>query len=235
MEQICGRKLPKDSQRADWTKRPLPEKMIKYAENDVRYLPQISDLLVMRLEKLKRLAWFEESTKALVENSKKSRAAAIEEPWRIQGAHTLQPVELNFLKYLYEWRDEEARKIDKPFFKVQNNQSLLDWSVALAKGEEINISNKMREERRGLLQDAIKTARSCTEEEWPQRLARKKSPRVKLDEDALKVLMDKRDKIASQLNLEASGIASRKVLEGIIKNPEEAQSLLNWQRELLQL
>jgi len=171
VEAICGRTLPKDSQRADWTKRPLPDKMIQYAANDVRYLPQISDLLVKRLDKLKRLEWFKESTQALVAHSKKVPEAQDEDRWRITGTSSMDSAQLHYVKSLYEWRDGEAKLADKPFFKVANNQQILDWATALAAGDEISIPKGMRDRRRGTFEAALQQAKTLPEDQWPERLA----------------------------------------------------------------
>ena len=235
VKQICGVDLPKDSQRADWTKRPLPEKMVKYAENDVRYLPQISDLLEERLEKLGRASWFEESCKALIENSTRSASADQTERWRFSGTGPLHPRELNYVYELYQWRDLEAKNADTPPFKVMNNQMLLDSAKKLAQGEQMKISKGMREKRRNALLAAIEIAHDKPQEEWPEKAKRVRGSRVRIDEEKLKKMLAKRESVAQQLNIEASCIASRKVLEAILKDPEEVTSLLNWQRELLEL
>lgn len=233
VEQICGVKLPKDSQRADWTKRPLPQKMIAYAKNDVRYLPQLSDVLVDRLAKLKRLDWFEESCAAIVKGSEVNG----EEPqrWRINGTGNFKPDSLRYLKSLYFWRDKQAQAIDKPPFKVINNQLLLSWVKDLSEGGEVTLPKSFKGQRRETLFSAIKEAQELPEEEWPERAPRNHGPRVKIDEEALNVLISKRDAVARQLNIESSYIASRKSLEAIVKDEKEAVNLLNWQRELLQL
>ncbi len=235
VEQICGKTLPKDSQRADWTKRPLPEKMMKYAEDDVRYLPQISDILIARLEKLKRVKWFTEACSSLTENYKKVESIDPAERWRINGSSSFKPNELHYLKTLWHWRDEEAKQADLPCFKVSNNQTILDWSQALAEGSELSLPKGMRDRRRVALTKALEGAKSVNEESFPQRVSRGGSSRVKIDETALKELMVNRDKVAAQHNLEGSCIASRKVLEAIVKDPQDLSCLQNWQRELLQL
>jgi len=235
VEAICGKALPKDSQRADWTQRPLPEKMIKYAENDVRYLPQISDLLVARLEKLKRLDWFEESCQHLLKHTSRDREVDEEERWRISGTNAMKSDELNFVKALYYWRDAEAKKSDVPVFKVANNNQILDWAKELASGEEIAYPKRMREIRKNNLITAIDTAKEIPEENWPERPERKRGSRIKVDEEELKALIAKRDTIAEKFKIEGSCIASRKYLEAVLRDPEEVNSLMNWQRELLEM
>jgi len=233
VEQICGVKLPKDSQRADWTKRPLPPKMIKYAENDVRYLPQISDVLLDKLDKKKRMKWFLESCSDLT-SEKKQQVEALD-PWRISGAGQLKSSELRFLKTLYSWRDDQAREIDKPTFKVMNNQQLLTLSKSLADGEDVLPIKGFSAARKASFEKVVEEASALNEERWPKRLPKKPYTKVKIDEDKLNELTSKRDKVAEQLNIEGSFIASRKFLEAIVKDPENVKDLLNWQRELLQL
>ena len=45
VKNFLGVQLEKGSQKADWAKRPLTEKMESYARNDTRYLKSIADLL----------------------------------------------------------------------------------------------------------------------------------------------------------------------------------------------
>ncbi len=235
VNQICGINLPKDSQRADWTKRPLPEKMIKYAENDVRYLPQISDILLMRLEKLGRMEWFKESCDALSQNVSYQGRASDRDAWRVNGSGHLGPSALRYLKALYEWRDDQAQKADRPSFKVMNNQKLVDWAKALDKEGSITPPKSMKAARKEALLSSIEAAKEISEELWPEKLVQPRKPRVKIDEAALNALLDKRTKVGADLNIEPSLIASRKTLEAIVKDENEVQSLLKWQRELLEL
>ena len=54
-------KLSKQSQKADWGKRPLSDKMLEYAVNDVRYLLPIATVLESHVAALGRTDWFVES------------------------------------------------------------------------------------------------------------------------------------------------------------------------------
>ncbi len=48
--------------------------------------------------------------------------------WRIKGARELRGGELAVLRRLYLWRDEQARKLDRPPFKVLGDERLVDMS-----------------------------------------------------------------------------------------------------------
>ena len=235
VDQICGQVLPKDSQRADWTKRPLPQRMIDYAENDVRYLPQISDLLLLRLEKLKRVEWFEESCAALVRSVSPYKQVDTEDQWRVPSSGNLSPSELRYLKALYFWRDEQAQALDRPTFKVLNNQQLIKLSKELGENPDVTLPRFIKDKRRESLLAVIAQATDQLEESWPQKLPRVRHKKIKVDDEALSAIMAKRDMAAKKLNLDNSLIASRKVLEAIVRDPKSAENLLNWQRAILEL
>lgn len=52
--------LPKTETCTDWTQRPLSEAQVRYALDDVRYLPALRDELLSRTEGLGTRAWLEE-------------------------------------------------------------------------------------------------------------------------------------------------------------------------------
>jgi ribonuclease D len=56
VEKFLGVKLDKGSQKADWARRPLTEKMEVYARNDTHYLKPLADKLKAELIAKKRLA-----------------------------------------------------------------------------------------------------------------------------------------------------------------------------------
>ena len=99
LEEEYGVQVSKQSQKADWSRRPLSEKMLEYAFNDVRYLIDLGQKIESRLEKLNRKAWFLEACNfarhsAFGRNDKPAR-----EQWRISGWGKLSPKGLNYLKH----------------------------------------------------------------------------------------------------------------------------------------
>src|SRR6185436_398769 len=61
VEKFLGVKLEKGSQKANWARRPLTERMEIYARNDTHFLKPLADKLRAELESGGRLAWHEES------------------------------------------------------------------------------------------------------------------------------------------------------------------------------
>jgi len=66
VEKFLGVKLDKASQKADWARRPLTERMETYARNDTHHLKPLADKLRLELQQKGRLAWHQESCARLI-------------------------------------------------------------------------------------------------------------------------------------------------------------------------
>ncbi|MCA8979551.1 MAG: ribonuclease D, partial [Planctomycetes bacterium] len=58
--EVCGARLNKGPQMFDWSRRPLPPDVLRYAIDDVKYLMTIRDQLVDQLKEAGRWEWYEE-------------------------------------------------------------------------------------------------------------------------------------------------------------------------------
>jgi len=119
-----GINLDKRFQKKDWSQRPLPEEMILYAAKDTAYLIPLSELLRTALKQKRRLGWVEEECRILSQVRPHSNPQM---PffYRFKGAGKLRPRELAVLEAILAWRDEAARKKDRPPFKILGNQEIL--------------------------------------------------------------------------------------------------------------
>lgn len=225
--------LSKSSQKADWGKRPLTEKMTEYALNDVRYLLPMSDMIVDRLKDLDRYEWFEESC-SVARQKVLERDDSREDAWRINGSGKLEPRELAALRALWHWRNQEAEQWDKPTFMVVTNKTLLEWAPLLATGRKIALPKHYRSERLKRFSEMLEKLREEPESEWPGRirvLRRKRDPHF---DAKLENLLRRRDRAAKEANIDGSLIASRSVLESIAGGQATIpESLMSWQIQLL--
>ncbi len=122
--------LPKDEQRSDWSRRPLTDKQLSYAASDVLYLIKLAEKLEKELKKAGRLDWAMDEFETLCGRRWPDREFDELGYLRIKGARSLDPVELAVLRELFLLRDERAREIDRPPFKVLGNRTLLEISRA---------------------------------------------------------------------------------------------------------
>jgi len=136
LEEFFGVKVNKKFQRANWGKRPLTEEMLHYAQMDTHFLLGIREHLARELEEseLQPIAaedFVLASRAHLVEREEK-----IPPCWRINGARNLPPQKAAVLQQLSIFRDQTARRIDKPLFKILSKKTLL----ALAEASPTNHS-----------------------------------------------------------------------------------------------
>ena len=235
VELYFGVVLSKSSQKADWGKRPLSPKMMEYALNDVRYLLPMGERICDELKVKGRFDWFIESCEAArikVLDRDETRG----EPWRIQGSGRLDRCGLNYLKALWEWRDVEAASWDRPSFMVVTNRQLIDWGLSLAAGQRIEIPPHYRPERRKRLTDILDAARALAPDEWPEKPRGLRRRRDSEFDARVSRLISVRDTKAAELDIDASLIAPRSIIESIADGEvDPAEALLGWQRSCLVL
>ncbi|HXK22726.1 MAG TPA: HRDC domain-containing protein, partial [Myxococcota bacterium] len=118
--------LPKDEQRSDWSTRPLTQNQLSYAAADVLYLIPLAELLGKELRRVGRESWAQEEFEALERRVWREREFDELGYLRIKGARKLDATGLAILRELYLMRDQKAREIDRPPFKVLGNRTLLE-------------------------------------------------------------------------------------------------------------
>ncbi|HIG84853.1 MAG TPA: hypothetical protein EYG40_09370 [Verrucomicrobia bacterium] len=234
VENHFGVVLPKTSQKADWGKRPLSEKMLEYAVNDVRYLLKMADTLTSRLKELERWDWFLESCESAKELASVIKEKNEDLAWRISGWGKLDQEGMAFLRALWFWRDGEAARRDRPAFKIIGNQDLLRFSQDLQKGIEVKLPSRFPSQPVKRFKKAIESVRELMPADFPERSKRvkgKRNPAAEKKFDKLKIL---RDRVSERLDIDSTLIASRATLERVAASPQEAgEILLNWQKNLL--
>ncbi len=109
VEAEIGVKLGKGYAVTDWSQRPMREKQVKYALNDVIYLRQLYDTITEKLEDNGRLEWAMEEC-ALMATSDYYYRDPNHEFLNSNLARSSRTAERVFLMRLYEWRRSEAEK-----------------------------------------------------------------------------------------------------------------------------
>lgn len=120
----------KKLQRADWSRRPLGEKLLKYAIDDVRYLNLLRSHLYRKLKNLDRLDWVREECKRLTFSNKYS---APDPEWsflNVKGSRALDGGRLAILRSIFKFRENEALRRDVPPFKIFSNAVIMSLVVS---------------------------------------------------------------------------------------------------------
>jgi len=233
LQDVFSVTVSKQSQRADWGRRPLPPVMVEYALNDVRYILPLADRLLGQLEEVQRLDWFHQSCAAAREHVLNRTPPDSDEAWRITGWGNLQPRGLAILRALWHWRNGEAERLDRPAFKVLNNEPLLQLALAFQNGSRPDLPPRFPPPARRRFHQALAAADKLPPDQWPKRLVRKRTSRHPEAEKRFDHLKGYRDRLADTMNLDGSLIASRATLEEIAQNTDACGQLLPWQSALL--
>ena len=178
---LLGIKMQKHETRTDWQRRPLSERQIQYALDDVRHLPALRDALHQRLEKLGRLDWLRQEM-ALWEAT--IREAHSHERWRrVSGNSGLNSRSLAVVRELWKWREAEARRRDRPARRVLRDDLIIEMAkrqsadpkrIAAIRGMERGDLRRRLPEMAKCIQRAL----DLPEDKMPQVLKRENVPQL---------------------------------------------------------
>ncbi|HUV51080.1 MAG TPA: HRDC domain-containing protein [Anaerolineae bacterium] len=242
LQQRFNVKLDKRFQKKDWSKRPLPDEMIKYAACDAIHLLPLAAILEKELAEKGRLPWVYEECAIL---SKVRPPALNSDPLylKFKGAGRLSRRQLAVLEYLLQSRRKIAKKKDKPLFKVFSNNSM----IKLAEAQPVNLQRLKKTNTLSagqidmygnVLVEAINKALNITENKlpvYPRTKAPFKKPEVV---ERIESLTSWRDKKAEILEINPSLVLTKTMINTIaVSNPldksdiERIKELKNWQKE----
>lgn len=122
--------LNKKMQRADWGRRPLTDEQIAYAREDTHYLLALRDLQLAKLTEMDRLEEAREEFERLTRVVPATRRFDPDGYWNIAGARDLDKVGLGILRELFRFRDFQARKENRPPFKIMSDSTLIQVASA---------------------------------------------------------------------------------------------------------
>ncbi len=235
IERFFGIKTSKQPRRADWSRRPVSPRLLEYACGDTFYLEELAKLLESKLRALGRCEWRRQSCERLVKTTARRKQRKDPNAWRIKGSRKLRPRELALLYHLWHWRQEQAKRTDRPPFKVMTNALMLELCVWSAVQKKIDLSKGPKLPRNCVkarlksLQKAIEAALDTPEAYLPGQLRRSDindtAPNCKITADALR---KECETLARQLAIPPQILAPRATLTAI------ARKRLNTSSKLIQ-
>jgi ribonuclease D len=220
--------LAKDSQKDDWSRRPLTPTQEAYALADVAHLIPLHDRLVAALEEVGRLEWVREECAAVaaLEPARRGRDA---EAWqKVKGARRLSRRQQAVLQAVFAWRDAIADRTDVPAFKIVSSETLMDLAERHpATVEDLRamkgLSPRVHREA-GALLEVIARAWALPEDSWPHMPV---APRPVVSEatrrriDALRTW---RTAEAKRLALDVSVVLPQRLLERVAEAAPRSRS-----------
>ena len=229
-----GVELAKTHTRADWTRRPLPDKQIEYALDDVIYLEQLYVDMHAQLTQQNRLAWLEPEFAEQAKVEKYDQPAG--ERWKkIRNIQRYKGPALSVIQHLAKWREIKAREINQPrnwLIKdeliVTLAQQLPDSAIEL--GHIRSLERKTRDKFGQELLDVIASAKTLEPEPLPAIKRKQKLNSTNLAR--MQLLMAWVHQRASDLGIAPSLLAPQKLLEKMVTG-EGRDALQGWRDPLL--
>jgi ribonuclease D len=129
LEEILGFRLAKEHSAADWSIRPLPTEMLKYAALDVEILTELRDALADQLDAEGKTEWARQEFAAIAAAPPPPPRL---DPWRrTSGIHKVRTRRsLAVVRELWQERDEVAREADLSPRRVLADPAIIEAARA---------------------------------------------------------------------------------------------------------
>jgi ribonuclease D len=124
VSKITGNSIDKSSRFTDWSRRPLSNKQLTYAEADVTHLREVYKYLSKKLSESKRSEWVRSEMEIL--RSPETYFTPPENAWKRIKSRNSHPRFLGILQAIAGWREQQAHKQNIPRNRVIKDESLLE-------------------------------------------------------------------------------------------------------------
>jgi ribonuclease D len=130
LEEVLGFRLAKEHSAADWSIRPLPEEMLKYAALDVEVLNDLRHALADQLEAQGKTEWARQEFAAI---AAAQPLPPRPDPWRrTSGIHKVRTRRgLAVVRELWQARDEIAKQADLSPRRVLTDAAIVEAARTL--------------------------------------------------------------------------------------------------------
>jgi ribonuclease D len=122
---LFNEELPKDESRSDWLQRPLTSAQILYAAQDAIHLYHIHQCFQQQLRGSDKAEWMMQCYREMLDQYRQNQQPTRSFE-RFKNSHQLDPAQREHLFQLCAWRDEEARRRNKPRNHVIRDEVLFE-------------------------------------------------------------------------------------------------------------
>lgn len=228
--------LDKTQSRTDWSRRPLKPEQLSYAKDDVRHLVGIYTHLRTELATQGRTAWLAPEMEALTRVELYQPHP--EQAWRrVSGHKRLKPRELAVLREIAAWRENEARRLDRPRRWIISDDLLL--LIARTKPTDPGALNGLRGFPKGLAAEpasqlllAIQRGANAPKETWPV-LAPRAKPLTQAEEVVADMTMALLRELADRQRIGPEAVGGRRDIVALMRGEPDARLAHGWRHEVV--
>ncbi|MBX9805181.1 MAG: ribonuclease D [Alphaproteobacteria bacterium] len=225
--------LEKESQYTDWTRRPLTEKQLIYAQADVTHLLPAFKLLSQKLTELNRWEWMKDDLSILL--NPQTYAVDPQQAWLRIHTHRQKPQNLAVLQDICAWREINAIQLNVNRGRLLRDECILKIGLMLPKtvdelkeiADSKSLSSDLAQELFALYQASISKPKDL----WPE--APKKHVLSTITRQRLDTLREKLNEVTQTLNVPARLIAPKHDLIALAEGHLEGNRIMTgWRHDV---
>ncbi|WP_322153863.1 ribonuclease D [Paratractidigestivibacter sp.] len=235
VEAYTGVSLAKAEALTDWSRRPLDPEQLVYAEDDVRYLPDIYESMVSELIERDRLAWVLPEMAEVSDPARYQKDPA-DAYLRLKRAASLTRRQLAIAREVCRWREETAATRDVPRKWLLSDEVIVELCrrtpTSLPRLRRIRGLEKSPEGDCRQVIAAIERGLKCAPGDFPAAI-KQRARSVSPDKDgALDLMYAVLRVVADRAGLAPQVIASKDDLADLLAGSEGSRLLLGWRHEV---
>jgi len=170
VRELVGAKLDKASRFTDWARRPLSERQLVYALDDVIHLRKIYELMQAKITANSRAEWIGEEMREQFEESRFRIDTA--NCWKRLKVKSRDAFYLNMLRAAAAWREEMAMQRNVPRQRILRDEVVLQLAaISPQSPEEMaevrGLGNQLSRDWQALLIERLHAARIAPKETFP--------------------------------------------------------------------
>lgn len=233
---FCGVRLSKRDSFTDWSKRPLSDSQLRYAADDVIYLPELHAIMVDMLNERGRLHWLDDDFRTLADPQRYTCDPQTRYI-RLKRVNQLSGAQLAAAREVAAWRERCAQKRDIPRKWVVGDEEIVEAckreartidELFMVRGIKQHVSTR---DARDIVA-AIRRGLALPEEERPHiESSRSNEPNVDAQVDLMQALARHR---AKENGIALQTLASHSELAAIARgHGEHTEVMSGWRYELI--
>ncbi len=216
---LVGASLDKASRFTDWARRPLSDRQLAYALDDVIHLRVIYEKLLQKINAEGRSPWIEQVMAEMADIT--NYRVDSQNCWKRLKIKTRSSAVLQILRAVAAWREEKAASRNVPRQRILKDEMVVQIATQLPESVEQllevrGLSGQMSRESMEILVERMHTARMAPKESFPQPEEREK-PMPAAQEaclDQLKLLLRQK---CEDYHVVPRLVASKDELENIVR------------------
>ncbi|MBN01686.1 MAG: ribonuclease D [Planctomycetaceae bacterium] len=171
LSKLLDRSLAKGETRTDWRRRPLSDRQIEYALQDVLYLEELYESIDAKLQKWNRRAWLDDEMKQWQQELENFENR---ENWRrVSGTSGLSEKAMVIVRELWRWRERQAQQQNRPPRRVLRDDLIVELArrgksevkqIQAIRGIDRTVAKRHFPE----IAEAIRAALELPKSEWPK-------------------------------------------------------------------